>query len=834
MNVEASGGATVTLDAAAASAGSDDPRVVECLEDYMAAVAEGRRPDRDALLARYPEIAGELAPCLDALALVSQVAPELDATVEPADALRTTALGTLGDFRLVRELGRGGMGVVYEAWQVSLQRRVALKVLPFAAVLDPRRLQRFKNESLAAASLDHSGIVRIYSVGCERGVHFYAMQFIEGRTLAQVIRELKQLPLDQSRPATLSAVTETSPTEARGSTVRKAGSGPPSQTPAGSIRGREFFRFAARLGIQAAEALEHAHQMGVVHRDVKPSNLMLDAQGRLWVTDFGLAMTQVAAELTVSGDILGTIRYMSPEQAAGRRQVLGQQTDIYSLGVTLYELLTCRPPFEDDDRQHLLRQIAETDPPLLRQVNRAIPRDLETIVLKAMAKEPQARYATAQDLADDLRRFAQDEPIRARRPSPAARLAKWARRHRTVVWSAVVVLLMAVVGLSGSTALVVQKEAQTAAALVALRDRDRELEAALASEKEARRIAEERRIEAEREQARADRTLSKIWSHSAETLDTAQSFWAQGRVQEAEVIYRYIVRILEAIYSGVPRGAENEQVYGQLLATGLTNQGELLQASAKLKEAEEVYRKAIAVYGPLIEVEPKLASWFCWETAELFNDLGSLLTEAGRFREAEAAYREALANADKVDGSLADLAEFSRSASYEGLGDALWAAERRDEARAAYRQSLAIRGDNAWLLATCADAGFRDPARAVAVAEKLRPESFAKQDRWKVSRTLGVARYRLADWQGAVETLGKSVEQHSWGSYVDRLFLGMAYWQMGNEEEGRRWYAEAVEWTEKNKPKDPQFHRFRTEAEDLMGDAVGETDSAEEAREVER
>ncbi len=289
-----------------------------------------------------------------------------------------------------------------------------------------------------------------------------------------------------------------------------------------------------------------------------------------------------------------------------------------------------------------------------------------------------------------------------------------------------------------------------------------------------------------------------------------------------------------SIYSGVPRGAENEQVYGQLLATALTNYGELLHASGRLAEAEKVYRKTIAVYGPLVEVEPRLASWFCWETAGVFRDLGTLFTETGRLQEAEAAFRQALASAEKVDSSLADLADFSRSRSYEGLGEVFWASGRRDDARAAYRESLAIRADNAWLLATCPDPQYRDPARAVEIAEKSRPESFDKQDRWKVWMTLGVARYRLADWQGAVEALGKSVEQHSWESYVDRLFLGMAHWQLGHREEARRWYREAIEWTERNKPKDPQFGRFRVEAEMLMGDAVGETDERDEPGEVEK
>jgi len=185
--------------------------------------------------------------------------------------------------------------------------------------------------------------------------------------------------------------------------------------------------------VQAAEALEHAHQMGVVHRDIKPSNLLVDAGGQLRITDFGLAMIQGDPALTMTGDIVGTLRYMSPEQASGDRRVLDAHTDIYSLGVTLYELVTLRPAFPGEDRQRLLQQIANDDPPPPRDVNPLIPRDLETIVLKAMAKEPSQRYAVAQEFADDLQHFLADEPIRARRPSLADRATKWALRHRPLV-----------------------------------------------------------------------------------------------------------------------------------------------------------------------------------------------------------------------------------------------------------------------------------------------------------------------------------------------------------------------------------------------------------------
>jgi tetratricopeptide (TPR) repeat protein len=222
----------------------------------------------------------------------------------------------------------------------------------------------------------------------------------------------------------------------------------------------------ARLGIQAAEALHNAHEMGVVHRDVKPSNLLLDNDGHLYVTDFGLAMTQGDSNLTMTGDLVGTLRYMSPEQASGRRALVDRRTDIYSLGASLYELATLRPAFPEEDRARLLQQIISDPPQLLSQINRAVPKDLETIILKAMAKEPAERYATAQDLGDDLRRYLNDEPIRASRPSATERIVKWSRRHRNLVASVFVILFLSVIGLATSALLISQqRDAAQAAAI---------------------------------------------------------------------------------------------------------------------------------------------------------------------------------------------------------------------------------------------------------------------------------------------------------------------------------------------------------------------------------
>ena len=205
----------------------------------------------------------------------------------------------------------------------------------------------------------------------------------------------------RSRPGT-AATTETRPTLS---------------TPNSSTRNRAYFRNVARLGIEAAEALEHAHQEGIIHRDIKPANLMVDAKGNLWVTDFGLARLQSDSGLTITGDLLGTLRYMSPEQALGKRVLIDGRTDIYSLGATLYELLTLQPAFDGRDRQELLRRIADEEPRSPRKLNGSVPRELETILLKALSKEPESRYATARELADDLRRFLENKPIKAKRPT---------------------------------------------------------------------------------------------------------------------------------------------------------------------------------------------------------------------------------------------------------------------------------------------------------------------------------------------------------------------------------------------------------------------------------
>lgn len=385
--------------------------LAELIDRLTARIKSGETPDLDAIVSDHPEYADELRRLLPAMKLLADLSRSGSV---PSMADGDVPLGDLGDFRLIREVGRGGMGVVYEAEQISLHRPVALKVLPFAATMDPRHLQRFKNEALAAASLRHENIVHVYGVGCERGVHFYAMEFIEGQTLAQLIRRLRG-PDDNPQPA----MNETAAYPA-------AHDAAPTAPIAGlstrhEFRGKAHYRRIAEMIAQSADALEHAHSMGIVHRDVKPGNLLLDAAGKIYISDFGLARLaspggDAGGELTMSGDLIGTLRYMSPEQALARHGLVDHRTDIYSLGATLYELLTLRPAVAGDDKAEILKQIAWEEPTALRKHDKSIPVELETIALKALAKEPEGRYATAAEFSDDLRHWLGDRAIKAKPP----------------------------------------------------------------------------------------------------------------------------------------------------------------------------------------------------------------------------------------------------------------------------------------------------------------------------------------------------------------------------------------------------------------------------------
>jgi serine/threonine protein kinase len=449
---------------------------------------KGERPSLTEYAARYPALAADIRELFPALVVMEEFGSVGGRAPGPqAGPAATPAPERLGDYRILREVGRGGMGVVYEAEQESLGRHVALKVLPAHALLDPKHLQRFEREAKAAARLHHTNIVPVFGVGEDNGLHYYVMQFIQGQGLDQVLEELKHLRKNRAGAAEADrpAATQHAPAaqiaealltgrfsvgrlpspppprgEGRVGAEQEAATPPPAPLAVApplsdgstsillpgraehstlSESGREYWQSVARIGIQVAEALHYAHGQGILHRDIKPSNLLLDTRGTVWVTDFGLAKASDSDDLTQTGDIVGTLRYMAPERLQGQSD---PRSDLYGLGITLYELLTLRPAFAEPDRNKLYQRVLHEEPRHPRQLNPEVQRDLETIVLKAIAKEPAQRYATAADLAEDLRRFLDDRPVKARRASWVERLWRWARRNKMAA------ALLATVGIS--------------------------------------------------------------------------------------------------------------------------------------------------------------------------------------------------------------------------------------------------------------------------------------------------------------------------------------------------------------------------------------------------
>jgi serine/threonine protein kinase len=480
----------------------NESRLLSVVQTYQSILEGGGRPDRQALLAAHADLAELLPPYLDTL----------DALHAGTDRFAAAAAGllahgsVLGDHRIVREIGRGGMGVVYEAVQLSLGRRVALKVLPLVGALDDRHLARFKNEAQAVAQLHHTNIVSVFGVGCERGVHYYAMQLIEGQSLAELIGQLRDFRKDkearrqgEKETRTAARVTATQSAIKRGDSLSLSPCLPVTLSLSlSSTSSSDHYHHVARLMLQAAHALDHAHERGVIHRDIKPANLLIDAHGQLWITDFGLAQLQAGPDLTQTGDVVGTLRYTSPEQASGQR-TLDHRSDLYSLGATFYEMLTLQPVFTGSCRIELQKQIAEREPCLPRRLERGVPVELETIVLKCLAKSPAERYASGRDLADDLERFLNHRPIRARRPTLLERARKVLRRHPRVAAALALAVVLGFTGLLINQALLAREQART---------------------EEARRREQLRADQAERRLQQTRQLVNLLIELSEEDLDT--------------------------------------------------------------------------------------------------------------------------------------------------------------------------------------------------------------------------------------------------------------------------------------------------------------------------
>ncbi|WP_165232986.1 serine/threonine-protein kinase [Aquisphaera insulae] len=453
-----------------------DAELLEIVEQFSERTLAGETVDIDQLVAEYPEwdkAFRRLLPTLRGLAALEHAGGLADGyrISDDPEGIDPARGKIFGDFRIVREIGRGGMGIVYEACQVSIGRKVALKILPLAAAADQKALKRFQLEAQVAGLLQHPRIVPIHAVDATGEVPYFAMQLVEGVSLARLIGEIRGLlepggerdegGASSGTPSVLAMGLLTGRFAPNGResdskpTSGELGDGPdrPDLHPSTlrSIRGRAYHRTVARLGIQAAEALDYAHDQGIVHRDVKPANLLIDRHGDLWVADFGMAEVKGGAGLTTTGELPGTLRYMSPEQARGKRALIDRRTDIYSLGATLYELLTLRPAIVGSEGAEIIRRISEQEPEPIRRLNPAVSIDLATIVTKALSKEASGRYETAQQLAADLERFLDGQAIAARPVRLLGRAGRWCRRKPVPAGLTAALVLALIVGFGGIT-----------------------------------------------------------------------------------------------------------------------------------------------------------------------------------------------------------------------------------------------------------------------------------------------------------------------------------------------------------------------------------------------
>jgi serine/threonine protein kinase len=599
-------------------------------EEFVERHRRGEHPSIAEYAEAHPALAEQirtLFPSMLMLEHVHEQQEELHASgSEAGKAAPHLDLQRIGDYHILREQGRGGMGVVYEARQESLGRRVALKVL-FGPGASEKHRQRFEREARAAAQLHHTNIVPVFGVGREEGISYYVMQYIEGQSLGEYLQGLKHstctsVDSDLRHPAgpVKAGVADTLPLADQGTEKgrREPRSGRPAGAAAVRPRGdRERFRWVAEVGLQVADALHYAHSQGVIHRDIKPANLLLDPQGKVWITDFGVAHWAEEEELTGAGDVVGTLRYMAPEQLNGEAD---PRSDVYSLGLTLYELLTLRPAFEDISRTRLLRQITDGQLAHLRTLCPEIPRDLDTIVAKAIAREAKDRYATAAELADDLRRWLEDLPIRARRVGTAERLWRWGRRNRTVAALAAVALASLVTATAvGWTAYL-----RTHAALGEARDATRRAESNLGLSLKA---------------------FETIFNQVA-GRDSVQPIAEDPEVELLlpTIPSEHDLRLLQQILQFYERFADQNQS-NQLLraetARAYRRVGEIQQKLGRLEQAGEALQHALTIYKALAsDGEPSEATAI--ETAAVYNAWGFSLQLSGKNDEARQAYEQAL------------------------------------------------------------------------------------------------------------------------------------------------------------------------------------------------
>ncbi len=685
---------------------TDDRDPVEVLgEEFLDRRRRGEPITVHEFAAQHPKLAEDIRRLFPTMIAMEQFKVcRLSSAGSEAVELDIQGLEQLGDYRIVGEIGRGGMGVVYEAEQQSLGRRVAVKVFPKQTLNDTRQLQRFLGEARTAAGLHHTNIVPVFGVGEQDGLHYFVMQRIDGVGLDVVLDATARRTggsgidrghavgtPDSESPGALESLSSSKLqffskpqglSGSRGDSGWRSAdseSGRPAewlakrpslggdsqsdeQEPSGSrARRRAEWRWVAKIGVQVAEAIAYSHAKGVLHRDIKPSNLILDGRGTVWVTDFGLATILEAEQKHNPDDVAGTLRFMSPEQLRGDQDA---RSDIYSLGLTLYELLTRRPAFDDESRNRLVEKIigGKLKPP--RAYRADIPRDLEAIVLKSVALDPQQRYENAGLMADDLRRFVEGRPVQARPLDRLGRLRRWSRRSPAVASLSAALLLLCV----------------SSFVLISLKWR-----------------------EAVAENERAEDNLSLALGSMDKILQRFASNWmahpmaTEGENGEAAedievhlAVSDYNVAVLQDALKFYNQFAERNASNPQLrrdTAKAHRRVGDIYDRLGRHREAEQAYARSLQILDPDQANElPALAV----ERASTINQLGLTMYATSRFEEAAAEFRKAeeyLTTTPQKDDPDCR-AELART--YNNLGQTQRLLWQRSEARQSHLDAIQL------------------------------------------------------------------------------------------------------------------------------------------------
>ena len=665
----------MSADNSTAGSSADRDPVERLAEEFLNRRRRGESPSISDYVSRHPEWGERIRSLFPMLMLLEQIKTDSDPAhrtgPDSASASRGRLPTRLGDYRIVREIGRGGMGVVYEAEQESLGRRVALKVLPAHCMTSPSRLRRFHREARAAARLHHTNIVPIFGIGRQGDVFYYVMQYIPGQGLDRVFGQPTLNPTtvwsrhcvqdvltnagDEHLPDESTFTTPPPTPESPESASSEPASPAAEQQSAYITSGPYYWRTVANIGRQVAEALEYAHQHGVLHRDIKPGNLLLDNQGTVWVADFGLAKLPDMEDLTQSEDMVGTLRYMAPEQFAGQGDA---RSDVYSLGLTLYELLALRPAFEERDRRSLIRQVTQEEPPPLRTVTTGLPRDLETIVTKAIDVHPDHRYRTAGDLAADLRCYLEDRPIQARRITSVERLWRWCRRNRAIAGlmglAAMLLLAVAVVASVGYV--------RTSEALHRVSYEREQAE-------NARLLAEAQRERAQVEYERAETNLhlatkafeeifnllganpvgQVAYEDDEQTADTAaDSTFTDKDATLLESMLKFYDQFAQRNSRDVRLRTETANAYRRV--------GDIQRRLGQYTKAETAYRRAIILYQGVDPASPQSAGALT-ALAAINNELGVVSRRLGRYTEARESHQQAIEILRKQPAQIAAQAD---------------------------------------------------------------------------------------------------------------------------------------------------------------------------------